>query len=77
MSDNRCVCCGEQIPEGTIVCKSCFDKAVNKRSTEFAKAIDEFEEREHTRDTIDFIVWDLVIPVLIGAFILYMIFGWR
>ena len=27
MNDNRCVCCGEQIPEGSMVCVSCQRKA--------------------------------------------------
>lgn len=26
MSDNRCVCCGEQIPEGQQVCEICKKK---------------------------------------------------
>lgn len=27
MSDNRCVCCGDIIPEGSMVCVSCQRKA--------------------------------------------------
>jgi len=35
MSDNRCVCCGAQIPEGSMVCVNCQKSAgVHKETTE-------------------------------------------
>ena len=32
MSDNRCICCGEIIPEGMLACPNCL--VVSKRETE-------------------------------------------
>ena len=32
MADNRCVCCGEIIPEGMIACPNCL--VVSKKKTE-------------------------------------------
>ena len=37
MSDNRCVCCGEIIPEGQQVCMNCQKKAENGEQKETTK----------------------------------------
>ena len=31
MAENRCVSCGEIIPEGTQVCQACMDRAMRKQ----------------------------------------------
>ena len=37
MSENRCVCCGEIIPEGRQTCKRCVEKFMEKeRSARFS-----------------------------------------
>lgn len=41
MSDNRCVCCGEVIPEGVQVCPICKDAAM----------LDVFKEVRENADT--------------------------
>ena len=58
MSENRCVCCGESIPEGTMVCSICSKSNENLATPEFickqlAERFDEpcnmspFEEELH------------------------------
>lgn len=78
MSDNRCVMCGTIIPEGGMVCPACWKKQQDTMdSTDNRQPIvDEREEKRIRRmDMVDYIVWDWVMPLLIGGFILYLMFG--
>ena len=78
MADNRCVICGEVIPEGFLVCPNCESKSLNQQletQIEIAKQTHKEEKREQRRDTVDYIMWDWVIPLLTGGFILYILFG--
>ena len=41
MNDNRCVCCGEQVPEGLMVCRKCEKKAEEAwMEAQFRSALD-------------------------------------
>ena len=78
MADNRCVICGEVIPEGFLVCPNCESKSLNQQletQIEIAKQTHKAEKRDRMRDTVDYIMWDWVIPLLTGGFILYILFG--
>ena len=78
MADNRCVICGEVIPEGFLVCPNCESKNLKQQletQIEIAKQTHKEEKREQRRDTVDYIMWDWVIPLLTGGFILYILFG--
>ena len=79
MADNRCVICGEVIPEGFLVCPICANKqAIDEAVGEVVKKDYEmYDKKLCRRDTVDYIMWDWVIPLLTGGFILYMIFGVR
>ena len=33
MSTNRCICCGEEIPEGLMICPACQKKSEIKHNT--------------------------------------------
>lgn len=80
MADNRCVICGEVIPEGFLVCPNCESKSLNQQletQIEIAKINHEEEKREQRRDIVDYIMWDWLIPLTVFGFILYMIFGVR
>ena len=46
MSENRCVCCGEIIPEGTMVCSICSKSNENLVTPEFIceQLADRFDE---------------------------------
>lgn len=59
MSDNRCVCCGAQIPEGSMVCANCQKSAgIHKETSE-----ERFER----------IMNDWVFPILLVVFIIIMV----
>ena len=77
MSDNRCVMCGTIIPEGGMVCPNCLNKSIVIDKTVYEDpAPDEREEKRIRRmDMVDYIVWDWVMPLLVGGFILYLMFG--
>lgn len=62
MNDNRCVCCGQVMPEGTQVCQNCQHEAFHR------------ETREERAERI---LWDWVFPLLIPAGILaaWLIWG--
>jgi len=78
MSENRCVICGEVIPEGGLVCPTCWkkqqqalDPVINSEPIP-----DEKEEKRLRRmDMVDYIMWDWFIPLVVGGFILYILFG--
>ena len=59
MSDNRCVCCGAIIPEGSQVCPTC-EKKVNTH-------------KETAEEKFDRILNDWVYPFLLIAFIVIVI----
>lgn len=64
MSDNRCVCCGEIIPEGRHVCESCERKVFIHKET---------KEEKFAR-----IMMDWVYPLLlIGLFVLLIVLSRR
>ena len=77
MADNRCVCCGEQIPEGSLVCPVCANKQLidNAIGEVVKKDYEMYDKKLRRRELIDYIMWDWVIPLLTGGFILYIIFG--
>ena len=62
MSENRCVCCGQVIPEGDQVCISCKNEAMNY-------------ERQVTRDrkirnTCKYLLEEWIIPLgMVGVFV--------
>ena len=60
MSDNRCVCCGEQIPEGTQVCPNCVKKNIGIHN----------ETRE---EKVDRILNDWIAPIGLLALIIVII----
>lgn len=41
LNDNYCVSCGNQIPEGIMVCKNCLDKEENN---DFSSDINKYEK---------------------------------
>ena len=68
MNSNRCVCCGQEIPEGTQVCPNCIRKTlgVETYSPEAAKKtirINKFFE----------IMDNWIVPIGICAFFILMI----
>ena len=66
MSENRCICCGEPIPEGTQVCPQCmkeYDKYDKPVSKELRNA-QRFEE----------IMMDWVYPILLVAAVIAFFF---
>ena len=50
MNENRCVCCGTIIPEGTQVCVNCQKGAGKHKET---------TEERHER-----VLWDIMLPIL-------------
>ena len=67
MSDNRCVCCGEQIPEGTMICPKC-----HKEYTGYEKEVNRISKRaERFNNIMD----DWVIPIGLGAVVILWIIG--
>ena len=63
--DNRCVCCGAIIPEGTQVCPTCARKGIEVH-------------KETGQEKFDRIVSDWVAPfLLVGAFVAFVIFVLR
>lgn len=60
MDENRCVCCGEQIPEGTQVCPRCVRK--------YEVDATEGERARRTMRTEE-IMNDWVYPILLGIII--------
>ena len=72
MSDNRCVFCGEQIPEGTMVCSFCRghyggDKAMLEDILQAQKQCDKIEKIESVFDKI-------IVPIIFLLFVIYFIF---
>ena len=65
MSDNRCVCCGEQIPEGTQVCPNCAKVGIEVHKETGQEKFDRFVEN-----------W-LAPILLVGAFVGFVIFVLR
>lgn len=58
MNENRCVSCGEIIPEGTQVCPVCMAKALRKQ-----------ERQEKVEDVLN----DWVFPLLMFAIIIFAV----
>lgn len=58
MSENRCVACGEIIPEGGQVCPACMAKAIRK------------QERQEKVETV---IADWVIPLAMFAAVVAMV----
>lgn len=77
MSDNRCVMCGTVIPEGGMVCPTCLNRSIGIDKAVNSEPIpDEKEEKRLRRmDMVDYIMWDWFIPLAVGGFILYILFG--
>ena len=61
MSDNRCVCCGAQIPEGTQVCPTCEKKANVHKETQEEK-FERFMEN-----------WGYPIGIVVFAIVIYFL----
>lgn len=60
MNENRCVCCGAIIPEGSQVCVNCQKGAgVHKPTPE---------------EKVESFVWDWFIPLLLLGFVVYCLF---
>lgn len=64
MAENRCVCCGEQIPEGTQVCPHCKAEADG-----YARQVD---KKNHRKAVVNQIMWDWVYPI--GLVILILVY---
>ena len=68
MSDNRCVCCGEQIPEGSMVCPNCENKY--NHDPEYEKLA---EKRERRAEKFQRIMDDWVIPLALAGVVIFWI----
>ena len=64
MDQNRCVCCGEAIPEGMQVCPKCM-----KEYGEFEKLANRRQRRQETAARI---MEDWVIPIGLAAAFLWL-----
>ena len=61
MNDNRCVCCGAQIPEGSMVCVNCQKSAgVHKETPE--EKFERFMEN-----------WGYPIGIVVFAIVIYFL----
>ena len=68
MSDNRCVICGEQIPEGSMVCPNCENKY------NYEPVIDPEEEKKERRaEAFHRIMDDWVIPLALAGVVIFWI----
>ena len=77
MSDNRCVMCGTIIPEGGMVCPTCLNKQIIDNTVDrlVKEEGERYDKRLRRMDMVDYIVWDWIMPLLVGGFILYLMFG--
>ena len=78
MSDNRCVICGTVIPEGGMVCPTCLKKQQDEleyMANNEPIPDEKYEKRIRRMDMVDYIMWDWFIPLVVGGFILYILFG--
>ena len=67
MSENRCVCCGTVIPEGSQVCPLCMRKyEVDAKSGKKAKRIMRFE------DVMNDWVYPILLLIAIVVFIVFV-----
>ena len=58
--ENRCVCCGEQIPEGTQICPNCSKKGV-------------YVHKETKAERFERIMNDWVFPILLVVAIIIIV----
>lgn len=66
MSENRCICCGAQIPEGSQVCPIC--------QREYMKYDGQVTKDRKRRMIVQYIMNEWVIPLGLGAaFIVFLI----
>ena len=66
MAENRCVSCGEIIPEGGQVCPACMEKAVRQ-------AAREKEKFDRTNEILMDWVYPLLLIILVVMAILYAV----
>ena len=67
MSTNRCVCCGEEIPEGSMICPACQKKSETNYATT------KISDSERKQDRFTEIMDDWVIPIALAAVVIYWI----
>lgn len=65
MSEDRCICCGSIIPEGQQVCPLCQKEATEKMQVA--------KWGKKSMDIFDYLMKDWIIPLGIGAFIIWVI----
>ena len=73
MNENRCVCCGQIIPEGSMVCIAC-----QKEYQGYEKHVTKAQKR---RETIRRLIDDWIVPLGIALLIIcgvyaLMRYGW-
>lgn len=70
MSDNKCVCCGSSIPEGSQVCPNCIRKTLG------VETVDKEAERKVIRINKFYdIVDNWIAPIAIFLFALFFFLG--
>ena len=67
MSTNRCICCGEEIPEGLMICPACQKKSEIKYNTT------KQNDPERKEDRFTKLMDDWIVPLLLAVIVIIWI----